>query len=61
MTRAVDCIHPAHEDLHATAENDEELINVVRQHIQDAHPDMNPEQAVDIVAQGAYDEGSSAA
>jgi hypothetical protein len=48
--------------VHATAENDEQLINVVRQHIQAVHPDMDPEQAVDIVAQGAYDEpGSSAA
>ena len=61
MTRALDCIDPSHDDVHATAENDEELINVVRQHIQDAHPDMNPEQAVEIVSQGAYDEGPTAA
>ena len=54
--RAVDCVHPAHEDLHATGENDEELIEKVRQHIAEVHPDMNPDEATGIVAQGAYDE-----
>ena len=54
--RALDCIHPAHEDLHATAETDEELVEKVRAHIAQAHPDMSPDQAGDIVAEGAYDE-----
>jgi predicted small metal-binding protein len=57
--RAVDCIHPAHEDLHATAETDDELEQQVRQHISEAHPDMSPDQAADIVAGGAYDEESA--
>lgn len=54
--RAVDCVHPAHEDLHATAETDDQLIGKVRQHISEAHPDMSPDDANGIVAQGAYDE-----
>ena len=59
--RALDCVHPAHEDKHVTAETDEELVEKVREHITQAHPDMGPDQAQGIVAQGAYDEqlGSS--
>lgn len=56
VMRAVDCVHPAHEDLHATAETDDQLIGKVRQHISEAHPDMSPDDANGIVAQGAYDE-----
>ena len=54
--RAVDCVHPAHEDVHATAATDDELVEQVRQHITQAHPDMSPDEATQIVAQGAYDE-----
>lgn len=54
--RALDCVHPAHEDMHATAENDEQLIEKVRQHIAQAHPDMSPDQATEIVRESAYDE-----
>ena len=54
--RALDCVHPAHEDVHATAATDDELVQKVRQHIVDAHPDMSPDDADGIVAQGAYDE-----
>ncbi|HET7726434.1 MAG TPA: hypothetical protein VFK54_03825, partial [Candidatus Limnocylindrales bacterium] len=54
--RALDCVHPAHEDMHATAENDEQLIEKVRQHIVEVHPDMSPDQATQIVREGAYDE-----
>jgi predicted small metal-binding protein len=54
--RALDCEHPAHETVHATAENDDELTEKVRQHIAQAHPDMDPGDAEGIVASGAYDE-----
>ena len=54
--RALDCKHPAHEDMHATAPNDDELIEKVRQHIVETHPDMSPDQAEQIVAANAYDE-----
>lgn len=56
MMRALDCVHPAHEDMHATAENDEQLIEQVRQHIAQAHPDMSPDEATEIVRESAYDE-----
>ena len=61
--RALDCVDPAHEDLHVTAESDEELVGKVRDHIAQAHPDMGPDQAEGIVAEGAYDEqpGASSA
>lgn len=54
--RALDCVHPAHEDTHVTAESDDELVEKVRQHISEVHPDMSPEDAEGIVAQAAYDE-----
>lgn len=54
--RALDCKDPSHEDVHASAQNDEELTEVVRQHIAQAHPGMSPDDAAGIVAQDAYDE-----
>jgi predicted small metal-binding protein len=54
--RAIDCIHPAHEDMHATAATDEELVQKVREHISQAHPEMSPDQATEIVTQNVYDE-----
>ncbi len=54
--RALDCKDPSHDDVHVTAESDDELTQIVRQHITDAHPDMSPDMAADIVAQDAYDE-----
>ncbi len=54
--RALDCKHPSHEDLHVTAQSDDELKQSVRQHITEAHPDLSPDPADGIVAQGAYDE-----
>jgi predicted small metal-binding protein len=54
--RALDCKDPSHDDVHVTAGSDDELTQIVRQHITDAHPDMSPDMAADIVAQDAYDE-----
>lgn len=54
--RALDCVHRAREDMHATAATDEELVQKVREHISRADPDMSPDQATEIVAQNAYDE-----
>ena len=58
--RALDCVDPAHEVMHVTAETDEELVEKVRAHIAEAHPAMAPEQAQGIVAEGAYDEEAGA-
>ena len=54
--RAVDCVDPTHEDVHATAETDEELVEKIRQHIAEAHPGMSPAMAQEIVTRDAYDE-----
>jgi predicted small metal-binding protein len=54
--RALDCKHPAHEDIHFTASNDDELVEKVEQHIREYHPDMTEDDARTTVSQGAYDE-----
>jgi hypothetical protein len=54
--RGLDCQHPAHDDVHFDAEDDSDLERQVRQHIEDAHPDMSPDDARGIVAQGAYEQ-----
>jgi predicted small metal-binding protein len=58
--RALDCVDAAHEDMHVTADTDAELVEKVREHIAQAHPDMGADQAEGIVAAGAYDEESGA-
>jgi predicted small metal-binding protein len=54
--RALDCKHPAHEDVHFTASNDDELVEQVKEHIRQYHPDMTEDDARTNVSQGAYDE-----
>jgi predicted small metal-binding protein len=54
--RALDCKHPAHEDVHFTASNDDELLEQVKEHIRQYHPDMSEDDARTNVSQGAYDE-----
>jgi hypothetical protein len=54
--RGLDCVHEAHEDIHFTADNDEGLVEQVKRHIREVHPDMSDDDAQQIVTQGAYDE-----
>ncbi len=54
--RAFDCVHEAHEDIHFTAEGDEGLVEQVKGHIREVHPDMSEDDARQLVMQGAYDE-----
>jgi hypothetical protein len=54
--RALDCVHEAHEDMHFSAENDEALIEQVRMHRDQFHPDLSDDDVQQIVSQGAYDE-----
>ena len=54
--RAIDCSHPAHEDMHLTAATDDELFEQVKRHRDEYHPEMSDDQVREIVAQGAYDE-----
>ena len=54
--RALDCSHPAHEDMHLTAADDEALLAQVMQHRDEYHPEMSDDEIRETVAQGAYDE-----
>ncbi len=54
--RALDCSHEAHDDVHFTADDDEGLVEQVRRHRDEYHPEMSDDDVRQIVAQGAYDE-----
>ena len=58
--RAFDCIHEAHEDVHFSAENDEELVSQIRQHRDQYHSEISDDQIREMVTAGAYDEGGGA-
>jgi hypothetical protein len=54
--RGMDCSHPTHEDVHFSAESDDELVTQVQQHRDDYHPEMSDDDVRQIVSQNAYDE-----
>jgi hypothetical protein len=54
--RAVDCVHEAHEDMHFTAETDDELLQQVQRHRDQFHPEMTDDQLRDHISANAYDE-----
>ena len=54
--RGMDCIHEAHEDIHFTGADDEDLVRQVMLHRDEYHPEMTDEQAREIVSANAYDE-----
>ncbi|MDQ4027441.1 MAG: hypothetical protein M3214_05235 [Actinomycetota bacterium] len=54
--RALDCVHDAHEDIHFTAESDDDLLGQVREHRDQYHPEMSDDDVRNIVAASAYDE-----
>jgi hypothetical protein len=54
--RALDCVHEAHDDVHFTAESDEALIEQIRQHRDEHHPEMTDDDVRELVGQSAYDE-----
>ena len=57
--RAFDCSHETHEEVHFTAETDEDLIQQIRQHRDQYHREMSDEQIRDMVTAGAYNEEPS--
>ena len=59
--RAFDCVHEAHEDVHFTAENDEDLVDQIRRHRDQYHPELSDVQIREFVSTGAYDEAGGAA
>jgi hypothetical protein len=53
----MDCRAPdAHEDMHFTAESDQDLIAKVQQHRDQYHADITDDQIRELVATSAYDE-----
>ena len=54
--RALDCSHEVHEDIHFTADDDEGLVEQVKRHRDEYHPEMSDDDVRQIVTQGAYDE-----
>jgi hypothetical protein len=54
--RALDCIHEAHDDVHFTAADDDDLTRQVMSHRDEHHPELSDEQVREIVASSAYDE-----
>ncbi len=56
MTRALDCRHEAHDDVHLTADNDDELLAKVMQHRDEVHQDLSDDDIRGIVSSGAYSE-----
>ena len=59
--RAFDCVHEAHEDVHFTAETDEDLVEQIRQHRDQHHPEITDEQIREFVSTGAYEEAGAGA
>jgi hypothetical protein len=57
--RGFDCSHESHEDIHFSAENDEALIEQIRQHRDEYHREISDDQIREMVMSGAYDENSS--
>ncbi|MGZ8760707.1 MAG: DUF1059 domain-containing protein [Aeromicrobium sp.] len=55
--RALDCrASDAHDDMHLTAQNDQDLITQVQQHRDQYHTDITDDQIKELVATSAYDE-----
>lgn len=54
--RAMDCKHPAHDDVHFTAGTDDELFEQVKRHRDEHHPELSDDQLRETIAQSAYDE-----
>ena len=52
---AFDCFLETHEDVHFTAENDDSLIEKIRQHCHQYHPEMSEEEIREMFSAGAYD------
>jgi hypothetical protein len=59
--RGMDCVHDAHEDMHFTADTDDELFEQVRQHRDEHHPEITDDQIREMVAANSYEEAGTGA
>ena len=58
--RAMDCSDTGtHEDVHFTAENDEELFAKIQQHRDQYHKEMSDDEIRQMISADAYDEQSA--
>ena len=57
--RAFDCIHESHEDVHFSADSDDALVEKIRQHRDQFHPEIGDDEIREMVTAGAYDEDGS--
>ena len=55
--RALDCRAPeTHDDIHFTADSDEDLVSQIQKHRDEYHTDITDDQIKEMVSSGAYDE-----
>ena len=54
--RGLDCVHPAHEDMHLSGADDDELLKKVMEHRDQYHPEFSDEQIRETVTANARDE-----
>jgi hypothetical protein len=52
---AFDCVLETHEDVRFTAENEQRLIEKIRQHYVQYHPEISDDEIREAVKAGAYD------
>lgn len=56
MARAFDCKDPAHDDMHFSAQNDDELFGKIQQHRDEYHTELTDDELKQLISTNAYDE-----
>ena len=56
MGRGMDCQHEAHDDVHFSGSDDQEIERQVRAHRDQYHEEMSDDDVREVVAANAYDE-----
>ncbi len=56
MARALDCRDAAHDDIHFSGSDDDDLVRQVLAHRDEYHQEMSDKDVRQVVSQGAYDE-----
>jgi predicted small metal-binding protein len=56
LARALDCQHSAHDDMHFSAENDDELFRKLREHRDQYHTEISDDEIQQMISTSAYDE-----
>ena len=56
MARALDCKDPAHDDVHFSAENDDDLFRQIQEHRDQYHTEMSDDEIRQMISSEAYAE-----